>query len=700
MRNQVCLLMILLMAPRWAGLSQIPSYSLTIQSEPFADVEFHIGSDVYHTPVSITLDPGNYTIQMPSNWRDQDKSYHFVRWVDGLTNSTRTVNLQENMTLLAHYELTYHRLAVNSDPQGIQFYLDGVNETSPWADTLLEGDHIIEMPSSVTIGGWTYYFSNWDDSSTNPMRTLDLSTDRGISATYLLRQVVNVTGSQTIHVVLVNFPDVRGSTNKDAIQKELGVVESYFVYTSYGQLDIRFDICPSWFTLEKPMSYYGAGNFSNENRSDLVNDSLQAASSSFDLASSKRVLIVHAGGDQSDSHNQDDIWSFALSPAIYSISGASVRLFVAVVSEEDPVGPVAHEIGHTLGLPDLYNVTINTTGGLDNFVGPWDLMSQGAWNPNSTGNSPSHLSSWSMMYLGWMPKDEVTYVRLNEERTLVLDPIERASSVPHTVVISFGPALFYLVEARSDPNLPQQGVIVYNVNNASTPPRVMVEETNTSIHSPWGAAFQFSLGGVPVFIDQVHDLAIIVLDNASDQYRILISSAVRGRDALEAAKSIYSLTGSIQSSERATGLTFVMTTNDLRSASMSYHFADFNEAELLAGRGQMILQSELKNGSDRLISGAKSELNETMAEAILFGLISPDVGASRTILLNAEQSYDQGNYILAIQLVTTRFEPVIQQARSQYGEELRNITTGETLIIIAVGISVLCLMVRRWRSES
>jgi M6 family metalloprotease-like protein len=690
------------MGSQWtAGTSQVPSYSLTIQSEPIVGVEFHIRGNVYHTPWSLTLESDNYTIQMPSNWVDQGRPFHFVSWKDGPNNPTRIVNLQGNLTLTAQYELTYHKLTVNTDPEGILFSVGDSNQTSPWSGMLPEGVYLIGMPPTSIVGGWIYYFSNWEDSSTNPLRTLDLTKDSEIYATYRLRQVVDVTGLQSIHVILVDFLDIGHSMTKDSIQTELSAVQSYFLHTSYGQLSIRFDFLSTWLTLGKTMSYYGAGNFSNERHSDLVNDSLQAASSYADLAVSKRVLIVHAGGDQSDfPHNQNDIWSFAISPTIYSVSGKNVRLFAAVVSEHDPVGTYAHEIGHTLGLPDLYNVTINTTGEQDNFVGPWELMSQGEWNPNWTGNGPSHLSSWSMMYLGWMPPYQVTYVDLNEERTVVIDPIEEASSGLHTIVIPFGQQMFYLVEARSDPDLPQQGVLVYRVDNASISPRILVEDANASTSTFWDAAFQFAPDRVSAFVEPSLDLAIIVLDNSSNQYRLLIGPASKGNEAMAAAKSIYSLIDAIQNSEEATGLKFRHATDELRNASMSYNFADFGHARLAAEKGFIILQSELKSDSESQILGAESELNDTSARAILWGLISPDIGKPRTILSNAAQSYDQGKYILAIQLVTKQFEPAIEEARSRYVERLRQIATYETLgIIIALMAFMIILIKRRYGSN-
>ncbi len=53
-----------------------------------------------------------------------------------------------------------------------------------------------------------------------------------------------------------------------------------------------------------------------------------------------------------------------------------------------------HEMGHSLGLPDVYSGTSN------NSTGPWEVMS------HTTDPRPQNLSSWSRLQLGWM-KPEV-----------------------------------------------------------------------------------------------------------------------------------------------------------------------------------------------------------------------------------------------------------------------------------------------------
>lgn len=58
------------------------------------------------------------------------------------------------------------------------------------------------------------------------------------------------------------------------------------------------------------------------------------------------------------------------------------------------IGTAAHELGHGLGLPDLYD-----TGGETEGIGEWGLM--GSANFRSL-YSPGHLSAWSKERLGWV----------------------------------------------------------------------------------------------------------------------------------------------------------------------------------------------------------------------------------------------------------------------------------------------------------
>ena len=72
---------------------------------------------------------------------------------------------------------------------------------------------------------------------------------------------------------------------------------------------------------------------------------------------------------------------------------------------QEPLGTLYHELGHALGLPDLYAV-VTTEGTWDAFsVGALSLMDQGGWQYADDGvgwrNIPTALDAWSRYILGW-----------------------------------------------------------------------------------------------------------------------------------------------------------------------------------------------------------------------------------------------------------------------------------------------------------
>ena len=71
------------------------------------------------------------------------------------------------------------------------------------------------------------------------------------------------------------------------------------------------------------------------------------------------------------------------------------------------VGVAAHELGHSLGLPDLYDTTSMSEG-----VGPYSIMASGSWGraPGQSINSqtPTHFDAWSKIFLGFFEPVEIT----------------------------------------------------------------------------------------------------------------------------------------------------------------------------------------------------------------------------------------------------------------------------------------------------
>jgi len=125
------------------------------------------------------------------------------------------------------------------------------------------------------------------------------------------------------------------------------------------------------------------------------------------------VIVVHAGADQADDGGEQGSyaeWSSAqaVDPGTggYLVPGTGKRVFNFTTQAEDlGVGVVAHEYGHDLGLPDLYDIL----GPGDTDVAFWDLMSTGSHSGELFQMGPAHMGAWSKYVLGWVQPRELEY---------------------------------------------------------------------------------------------------------------------------------------------------------------------------------------------------------------------------------------------------------------------------------------------------
>jgi immune inhibitor A len=154
---------------------------------------------------------------------------------------------------------------------------------------------------------------------------------------------------------------------------------------------------------------------------------------------------VHAGEGQETgggAQGSDAIWSHRWY-AFYSLIGSAgpspdyllggVQIGnssywigdYTVEPENGGVGVFAHEFGHDLGLPDLYDTSGNT-GGAENSTGFWTLYSSGSYGNSGRprdglGTKPVHMSALEKLMLGW---SNVEFVDYGEKKRVDMGPAE------------------------------------------------------------------------------------------------------------------------------------------------------------------------------------------------------------------------------------------------------------------------------------
>lgn len=124
------------------------------------------------------------------------------------------------------------------------------------------------------------------------------------------------------------------------------------------------------------------------------------------------------------------------------------------------VGVIAHETGHLLGLPDLYNTA---DFGVTSPVGDWGLMATGNYNRPS---SPALPGAWTRTFTGWGTVIAPTPEEYTDRTVVHLPPVQSTGQILRLSLPDDDE--YFLLENRralgSDEHLHGEGLVVWYVN--------------------------------------------------------------------------------------------------------------------------------------------------------------------------------------------------------------------------------------------
>lgn len=120
-----------------------------------------------------------------------------------------------------------------------------------------------------------------------------------------------------------------------------------------------------------------------------------------------QVTAIGAGGPTLPDGTQVRFGGTRIGQSNYWIGDYTVE------PENGGVGVFAHEFGHDLGLPDLYDTSGNT-GGASNSTAFWTLYSSGSYGSSGKpadgiGTKPIPMSAYEKIFLGWSNYQVVGY---------------------------------------------------------------------------------------------------------------------------------------------------------------------------------------------------------------------------------------------------------------------------------------------------
>jgi len=297
-------------------------------------------------------------------------------------------------------------------------------------------------------------------------------------------------GTDPVIVIPIEFQDVThaGAHNTAYFDSMMNgpspSVNGFYQENSYGTFGLQATVA-GWVRSAHTMAYYGQDGSGVDDATGpiyrLTVEAVQLAHAAgvnfanFDSNPNDgvvdHVVIVHAGGAQEASPNTNLIWSHRWAvidgdpnlPGDQRLVEDSKQIYgYAMISEDSPVGVLAHEFGHDLGLPDLYDTDSSSLG-----IGVWDVMGSGSWNGNPRGTSPSDFSAWSKVKLGWVTPIEVTAPLLSQR----IAQVENNSVVYRLTIKTASTGDEYLlVENRErvgfDAAQPGSGLLIYHVDDS------------------------------------------------------------------------------------------------------------------------------------------------------------------------------------------------------------------------------------------
>ncbi len=318
------------------------------------------------------------------------------------------------------------------------------------------------------------------------VKALDLSGSRGREFR------LDPENPDTIHciVILVDFTDnpashgvaygmpadfehIMFSHNRQDDQYSL---TEFYLDNSYGGFHITGNVV-GWYRMPERYDFYvgdenGWAEYPNC-AERLVEDALDAADPDVDFSLYDNdednwvdgLFVIHAGEGAEWTGSAGDIWSHMSVISNTEKDGVWLRYYSMEPEELDAyghsglssIGVFAHEFGHILGLPDLYDYGYDSEG-----TGNWSQMSGGTWL--NDGIKPAFFDPWCKRELGFLEFTNIEY-----SQGLVEIPAVQYNPVVYRLWEQGveGPEYFLVENRRAEGNeayLPGSGLLIYHVD--------------------------------------------------------------------------------------------------------------------------------------------------------------------------------------------------------------------------------------------
>ena len=265
------------------------------------------------------------------------------------------------------------------------------------------------------------------------------------------------TGTVNVAVLFADFADVAADRSpEEALALVSPGSEDFFAAVSYGRMNLVLHPHLEWLRLGRSTGYAEAIRSFDGHR-DFIVQAVALADAAFDFSEIDEVVVMSTP-NATEIASGPTWMGFDEFGGRIDADGAGITNGITGGADITYWGWkwLPHEMGHSLGLPDLYDLV---GGGFTRPFGIMDLIDSSA---------PGYFA-YERRYLGWLDDDQI--ICLDGDHQATISPIETAGGVK-AMMVPLSPSRAVAVESRRaigyDSALSVEGALVYVVD-ASIP---------------------------------------------------------------------------------------------------------------------------------------------------------------------------------------------------------------------------------------
>ena len=455
-------------------------YTLTINAGEGGTVSSEGGTYDEGTEITIVATP--------------EEGYEFVRWdgFDGIDadKASLTITLNSNTTFEAIFQLIpFYTLTISAGDGGTVSMEGGEYQNGTEIEVIAipnEGYEFLRWTGAIESENSLINFNLYQNEEIMALFVRASSLNNGLIETCKLKNdpapgvglgfpryeySLRSTGKLKMTLIFVDFNDSPATRDIDEVYNILNPSsKDFFHYSSFGKLNVEFDVIEKWYRMSKASDQYiSRSNNTAAAHLDYLSEALSLADPDYDFSQTDTFVVITNPDTEAVDFGpafigQADYWNFKADGKTFytsTNSGFDLNYWGGIW--------LNHEVLHGMGLPDLYNISGNPNW--DGFVGEFSLMGR------ISGSAPD-LFAYEKWMLGWLDEAEI-FCASSGESIIDITPIESLDEGTKMVILPINEYESLVIESRRrinlDKSMPEEGVLIYKVDNSKTTGGGMIE---------------------------------------------------------------------------------------------------------------------------------------------------------------------------------------------------------------------------------